>query len=147
MSEQKFDFQNIDLKLYLALRNICKDYLSLCEDAGGVMDSPPKEYVDAQLALAEFELSHGPLPNWAIARNWDYSLVAAAPAQTAAAPARDRHRRAARNPGKPAGCAVAAARPRRRAGLRHLLDPAFGKRRAGRGLTGAYAGCRARTPG
>ena len=81
MSEQKFDFQNIDLKLYLALRNICKDYLSLCEDAGGVMDSPPKEYVDAQLALAEFELSHGPLPNWAIARNWDYSLVAAAPAQ------------------------------------------------------------------
>ena len=81
MSEQKFDFQNIDLKLYLALRAICKDYLSLCEDAGGVMDSPPKEYVDAQLALAEFELSHGPLPNWAIARNWDYSLVAAAPAQ------------------------------------------------------------------
>lgn len=75
MSEQKFDFQNIDLKLYLALRNICKDYLSLCEDAGGVMDSPPKEYVDAQLALAEFEQSFGPLPDWAIARNWDYSLV------------------------------------------------------------------------
>ena len=80
MSEQKFDFQNIDLKLYLTLRNICKDYLSLCEDAGGVMDSPPKEYVDAQLALAEFELSHGPLPNWAIARNWDYSLLSAQPA-------------------------------------------------------------------
>lgn len=78
MSEQKFDFQNIDLKLYLALRNICKDYLSLCEDAGGVMDSPPKEYVDAQLALAEFEQSFGPLPDWAIARNWDYSLVVGA---------------------------------------------------------------------
>ena len=75
MTEQKFDFQNIDLKLYLALRAISKDYLSLCEDAGGVTDSPPKEYVDAQLALTEFELSHGPLPDWAIARNWDYSLI------------------------------------------------------------------------
>jgi hypothetical protein len=78
MSEQKFDFQNIDLKLYLALHNICKGYLSLCEDTGGVMDSPTKEYVDAQLALAEFEQSFGPLPDWAIARNWDYSLVVGA---------------------------------------------------------------------
>ena len=37
--------------------------------------------VRCDAALAKFEQSFGPLPDWAIARNWDYSLVAAAPAQ------------------------------------------------------------------
>ena len=58
----KFDFQNIDVKLYLALK-------ACAECLGNV-----HEREQAVLALAEFELSHGPLPEWAIGRNWDYSL-------------------------------------------------------------------------
>lgn len=66
----KFDFQNIDIKLYLALK-------ACAECLGNVA-----EHEQAVLALAEFELSHGPLPEWAIGRNWDYSLQAGAQLMT-----------------------------------------------------------------
>jgi hypothetical protein len=72
---EKFDFQNMDVKLYLALRSIMNGYVSLCEDAGGRDIESTTEYKNAMSALNEFELSFGPLPDWAIARNWDYSLV------------------------------------------------------------------------
>ena len=59
----KFDFQNIDVKLYLAL----KFFIAQASE-----DS--EHYQAGVLALAEFELSHGPLPEWAIGRNWSYDL-------------------------------------------------------------------------
>lgn len=66
----KFDFQNIDVKLYLALK-------ACAECLGNV-----HEHEQAVLALAEFELSHGPLPDWAIGRNWAYELVPGAQLMT-----------------------------------------------------------------
>lgn len=80
----KFDFQNIDVKLYLALKAVI--HLAEAEVESliqlGKQDPDTKVEADhaqslfdqAVLALAEFELSHGPLPEWAIGRNWDYSL-------------------------------------------------------------------------
>lgn len=73
--EKKFDFQNIDTKLYIALRNLTKDWVAIAEDAGNRNASDDPDYHAAMLAMEEFELSHGPIPDWAVARNWDYSLV------------------------------------------------------------------------
>lgn len=65
----KFDFQNIDVKLYLACVALLKPW----------GEKQAQNHIAAEqqaiLALAEFELSHGPLPDWAVGRNWDYSLV------------------------------------------------------------------------
>ena len=71
--EKKFDFQNIDVKLYLALKTLLPVARDLMDKASFDADQP--EVVAAELAMEEFELSHGGLPDWAIARNWDYSLV------------------------------------------------------------------------
>ena len=61
-----FDFQHMDIKLYLALRNL------LNANPRGV----EKDLTDAaKMAVEEFELHLGPMPEWAIGRNWDYSLV------------------------------------------------------------------------
>lgn len=75
--EKKYDFQNIDVKLYLALRTVLKEFQSLSDngDAGNLRIEEDDWAQNAYMALEEFELSHGPLPGWAIARNWDYSLV------------------------------------------------------------------------
>jgi hypothetical protein len=70
---EKFDFQNMDVKLYLVLKKMIPEFYILAEECSG---SPKWELVRAaELAVEEFELSFGPLPDWAIARNWDYSLV------------------------------------------------------------------------
>lgn len=62
----KFDLQNMDVKLYLALRKLTV----------AAMHMVPESTIEAaKLALAEFELSMGGLPEWAVDRNWDYSLV------------------------------------------------------------------------
>lgn len=73
--DKKFDFENIDVKLYLALRKVTADYqvvVNSPEFSGSGNWVMIKQCEDA---LEEFELSHGPLPEWAIGRNWDYSLV------------------------------------------------------------------------
>lgn len=70
----KFDFQNIDVKLYLALKAVVTEQKEFVADHGPYSVNP-ENLLKAELALAEFELSLGPLPEWAIARNWDYSLV------------------------------------------------------------------------
>ena len=62
--EEKFDFQNMDVKLYLALKKLSAN---VAEDEDG--------YVEAQRAMYEFTQSFGPIPDWAVERNWDYSLV------------------------------------------------------------------------
>lgn len=76
----KFDFENVDTKLYLALRKFAKDYKDLADsgDAGFWKAEEQPAYQQAMLAMREFEASLGPLPKWAIARNWDYSPVVGA---------------------------------------------------------------------
>ena len=84
---EKFDFQNMDVKLYLALRAVLPyaeaEYESLDvtahrdNDDGCVVEAEKAATCinAARLAICEFEVHAGPLPDWAIARNWDYSLV------------------------------------------------------------------------
>lgn len=67
--EKKFDFENIDVKLYLALKGLMQPWV---EDPNIALT---QEGEAALLAMEEFELSHGPMPDWAVGRNWDYSLV------------------------------------------------------------------------
>lgn len=78
MADQpKFDFQNIDIKLYLAMKKFLDRYIGAVEsgDWGSWNPEEEPEVIACRLAMQEFELSHGPLPEWACDRNWDYSLV------------------------------------------------------------------------
>ena len=68
----KFDFQNIDVKLYLALKAVVNDLETYPKLQKECVDDVFME--NAVLALAEFELAAGPLPEWAIGRNWAYEL-------------------------------------------------------------------------
>lgn len=69
--EKKFDFEHLDIKLYKALKALVAAVQR--EDR-----MPAGPVADAELAIEEFELHDGPIPEWAVARNWDYSLVAGA---------------------------------------------------------------------
>ena len=69
--DEKFDFQNMDVKLYLALKAL----VQLLE-SGHKLDSDKSPQADsARRAMYEFTQSFGPIPDWAVDRNWDYSLV------------------------------------------------------------------------
>lgn len=70
---EKFDFQNMDVKLYLALKALTAAYITDTEDSSG---SPQWEIVKAaERAMYEFTQSYGPIPDWAVDRNWAYELV------------------------------------------------------------------------
>jgi hypothetical protein len=80
--EKKFDFEHIDVKLYLALRKVTAEYQVV---VNGPEFSGSGDWVmikQCEDALEEFELSHGPLPDWAVARNWAYELVPGAQLMT-----------------------------------------------------------------
>ena len=68
--DEKFDFQNMDVKLYLALKAV----MTPCDtQAAAVLNEK-----QAQRTMYEFEQSFGPVPDWAVARNFGYELVAGA---------------------------------------------------------------------
>ena len=65
--DETFDFQNMDVKLYLALKAV----MTPCDtQAAAVLNEK-----QAQRAMYEFEQSFGPVPDWAVARNFGYELV------------------------------------------------------------------------
>ena len=70
---EKFDFQNMDVKLYLALKAMSAAYAKTYDDTSGSVDWISVGI--AERAMHEFELSFGPLPDWAVARNFGYELV------------------------------------------------------------------------
>jgi hypothetical protein len=77
---EKFDFQNMDVKLYLALQAVlplAEAEFGTLEDGNCVPEATKAATLinAARLAMCEFEAHVGPIPDWAIARNWDYSLV------------------------------------------------------------------------
>ena len=82
--DEKFDFQNMDVKLYLALKALIVlaeeeaqslDYLGREDDATQEAANNAKHLVEqAVLALTEFEQSFGPIPDWATARNFGYEI-------------------------------------------------------------------------
>jgi hypothetical protein len=72
---EKFDFQNLDTKLYLALRNIMENYEGLLEDAGCKDAASEPSVVAAKRAMYEFQQSCGPIPEWAKDRNWGYEML------------------------------------------------------------------------
>lgn len=65
--DEKFDFQNMDVKLYLALKAV----LTPCKTQNAALDIEKQ----AKRAMYEFEQSFGPIPDWAVARNFGYELV------------------------------------------------------------------------
>lgn len=67
--DEKFDFQNMDVKLYLALKDLRVAAMHMVSD--DVM-------LKAERALYEFQQSFGPIPDWAVDRNFGYELVAGA---------------------------------------------------------------------
>lgn len=77
--DKKYDSQKIDQKLYLALRNLYLDYEALANsgDAGN-FDTNEPVWANARQAMDEFEASQGPLPDWAILRNWANEPIAGA---------------------------------------------------------------------
>lgn len=64
--DEKFDFQNMDVKLYLALKDLRVAAMHMVPD--DVM-------LKAERALYEFQQSFGPIPDWAVDRNFAYELV------------------------------------------------------------------------
>lgn len=62
--------------LYAALKRIMRNYAGVLEDAGCSRPEENTEYKLAMSALAEYEMTLGPLPDWAIAHNvtHDYLL-------------------------------------------------------------------------
>ena len=71
--DEKFDFQNMDVKLYLALKGMTAAYVNATDDMSG---SPAWDLVKtAERAMYEFTQSYGPIPDWAVGRNFAYELV------------------------------------------------------------------------
>ena len=78
--EEKFDFQNMDVKLYLALRSLLPMAEQMADKLG--FDSRQDEFVVAKHVMREFTTSFGPVPDWAVERNFSYALVAGAQLMT-----------------------------------------------------------------
>ena len=73
----KYDFENLDVSLYLALREI----MGLSHNLTTQAEQAEIEQ-RALNALTAFELSRGPLPEWAADWNWKRSLVEGAQLMT-----------------------------------------------------------------
>lgn len=72
--DEKFDYQNMDVKLYLALRNLVQNS-KWVNEVENTIYCDPLLIKAAERAMYEFTNSFGPIPDWAVDRNWDYSLV------------------------------------------------------------------------
>lgn len=74
---EKRDFENLDTRLYLVLRQFLKDSKSGWDS--GDWGRPCQETLDmhaaAESVMRDFEDSHGPMPEWAIARNFGLEYV------------------------------------------------------------------------
>lgn len=85
--DKKFDFQHMDVKLYLALKAIIgyaeNEVDGLHTSAGRDFDEALQADAEvgstrcqqARDAMEEFEQSFGPVPDWAVGRNFGYELV------------------------------------------------------------------------
>lgn len=73
----KYDFENLDVSLYLALREVMRLSHGLTTQA-----QQAEVEQRALNALTAYELSRGPLPEWASDWNWNRSLVAGAQLMT-----------------------------------------------------------------
>lgn len=85
--EEKRDFENLDVRLYLALKSMTPHWQAMSEQGAieGGLRYVPEDDDELQAALSvmrDFEDSHGPLPEWAIARNFGYELVQGAQLST-----------------------------------------------------------------
>lgn len=78
--QEKLDFECLDVRLYLSLKAIVEIYPAMAEqeatEGGFKYDQAEDELlVNARYTMACFENSHGPMPEWAIARNFGYELI------------------------------------------------------------------------
>ncbi|MNF83188.1 hypothetical protein D3C85_379660 [compost metagenome] len=72
--QEKFDFQNMDVKLYLALKAVVKEQDEFVADHGPFCVNH-ENLLNAKRVMYEFEQSFGPIPDWAVERNFAYELV------------------------------------------------------------------------
>lgn len=73
----KYDFENLDVSLYLALRELMSPTFNpLSADLQGEIEQRARD------AMTAFELSRGPLPDWASDWNWNSALVVGAQLMT-----------------------------------------------------------------
>lgn len=72
--DEKFDFENMEVKLYLALKAVAKEQDEFVADHGPFSVNH-ENLLNAKRAMYEFEQSFGPVPDWAVARNFGYELV------------------------------------------------------------------------
>lgn len=63
MGTEKRDFENLDVRMYLALKSVV--------DAG----CPAPVFEQVNSVMCDFEDSFGPIPDWAIRRNFAYELI------------------------------------------------------------------------
>lgn len=71
--EEKLDFDNLDVRLYISLRDAVRELEEFAKVHGTYAIDKPRLDI-AKYTLRCFEQSAGPLPDWAIARNFGYEI-------------------------------------------------------------------------
>lgn len=72
--DEKWDFENLDVRLYLALRNLCKAVDD--EQIHWPTHSPVNPaWAGAEKVMRDFNASFGPIPDWAVERNHGRELI------------------------------------------------------------------------
>lgn len=75
--QEKLDFECLDVRLYLSLKKLHADLKSGWDS--GDWGTPDEDTLvmlqEATHVLHCFEQTHGPLPEWAVARNFGYELI------------------------------------------------------------------------
>lgn len=74
---EKLDFNNLDVRLYLCLKAAVLELEDFAK-MGGVRSVHMDQLKLARETLHTFEQSAGPIPDWAVGRNFGYELVAGA---------------------------------------------------------------------
>lgn len=74
-SKEKLDFENLDVRLYLCLKTAVLELEDFAK-TGGYNTVHQAHLKTARETLYTFEQAAGPLPEWAVARNFGYELVA-----------------------------------------------------------------------
>lgn len=74
---EKLDFDNLDVRLYISLRDALRELEEFAKVHGTYAIDKPRFDI-AKYTLRCFEQAAGPLPDWAVGRNFGYELVAGA---------------------------------------------------------------------
>ena len=74
---EKLDFDNLDVRLYISLRDAVRELEEFAKVHGMYAIDQPRLKISKQVMRC-FEQSAGPCPDWATGRNFGYEIVAGA---------------------------------------------------------------------